>query len=597
LDTKEELVVVGHLIHHGDIIHISSNNNKATIAMRYHILVGLVMVAMVVSTTTAAATEEEEEESPNKKKKPAESQNNTSSNTPAPFYTCYDDASWAIVSPHVSSKLHRDKQQMYEDFMAGCVLTSDILKRGNSCEADEANRLEMNAHQPAAMRNFTRHGFIKLRAPTEVMTLLQDYFARHQHAAKIEWNTPTPYHNNWISPPTIVGLDNTSLHGGGPQLSARIGRAVQDVMQNWTGGQRLSVTSVYGIRIYHRNSILTPHVDRLPLVSSAIINVAQDVDDDEDWPLEVYDHDGVAHNVTMQPGDMVLYESHSVIHGRPFPLKGNYFANVFVHFEPLGLLHGNQQQQQQHEENDGAVSQQQEYEALAFSSGLPHYIIPGTAWAQKWWEKNPRGWSLFTDIEALIKRGDLDTLRYIHQHRPLLLKEAPLAAHTGWQPIHEAIRDAHYDIVQFLVETVGANVNADCHIPHHMTPLALSRFYHGTQHEMSLFLERHGAVEPEIGAQVRAIHEARKLKKLHEQQEREQLNHDKQNSQQQQQQQPIYNSNHNQEITELRRQQQHQDRTDERSVHVDEALHRRLKADVVAATRATTTSLGPPGEL
>jgi hypothetical protein len=61
-------------------------------------------------------------------------------------------------------------------------------------------------------------------------------------------------------------------------------------------------------------------------VSSAIINVAQDVD--EPWPLEVIGHDGKAANVTMEPGDMVLYESHSVIHGRPFPLKGRFFANI-----------------------------------------------------------------------------------------------------------------------------------------------------------------------------------------------------------------------------------------------------------------------------
>jgi hypothetical protein len=33
---------------------------------------------------------------------------------------------------------------------------------------------------------------------------------------------------------------------------------------------------------------------------------------------------------------MVLYESHSIIHSRPFPLKGEYFASIFVHFEPLG---------------------------------------------------------------------------------------------------------------------------------------------------------------------------------------------------------------------------------------------------------------------
>jgi prolyl 4-hydroxylase len=38
----------------------------------------------------------------------------------------------------------------------------------------------------------------------------------------------------------------------------------------------------------------------VPLVSSAIVNVAQDVD--EDWILEVYDRDGNAVNVTMEPG-------------------------------------------------------------------------------------------------------------------------------------------------------------------------------------------------------------------------------------------------------------------------------------------------------
>jgi hypothetical protein len=39
----------------------------------------------------------------------------------------------------------------------------------------------------------------------------------------------------------------------------------------------------------------------------------QDVD--EPWPLEVIGHDGKAYNVTMEPGDLVLYESHSILHG------------------------------------------------------------------------------------------------------------------------------------------------------------------------------------------------------------------------------------------------------------------------------------------
>ena len=62
--------------------------------------------------------------------------------------------------------------------------------------------------------------------------------------------------------------------------------------------------SLYGIRIYREGSVLATHVDRLPLVSSAIINVDQDLD--EPWPLEVYGHDGRATNVTMEPGKSTI---------------------------------------------------------------------------------------------------------------------------------------------------------------------------------------------------------------------------------------------------------------------------------------------------
>jgi prolyl 4-hydroxylase len=53
-----------------------------------------------------------------------------------------------------------------------------------------------------------------------------------------------------------------------------------------------------------------------------------DQDVDEPWPVEVYSHDGKAYNVTMEPGDMVLYESHTVLHGRPFPMKGKYYVSA-----------------------------------------------------------------------------------------------------------------------------------------------------------------------------------------------------------------------------------------------------------------------------
>jgi prolyl 4-hydroxylase len=122
-----------------------------------------------------------------------------------------------------------------------------------------------------------------------------------------------------------------------------------------------SRSSIYGVRVYTSGSILATHVDRDPLISSAIINVDQRVN--VPWPLEVYDHEGMAHNLTLEPGEMILYESHSVLHGmivndtsflyyflctlthpnwlqmhlnegRPFALQGEYYANIFVHFKP-----------------------------------------------------------------------------------------------------------------------------------------------------------------------------------------------------------------------------------------------------------------------
>ena len=74
------------------------------------------------------------------------------------------------------------------------------------------------------------------------------------------------------------------------------------------------------------------------------------------------------------PGDMVLYESHSVIHGRPFPMQGRFYANFFIHFEVLGPL--------DESSND--------YDP---SLRLPPYLIPGSDWEEEYRKNNPNGWS------------------------------------------------------------------------------------------------------------------------------------------------------------------------------------------------------------
>ncbi len=76
----------------------------------------------------------------------------------------------------------------------------------------------------------------------------------------------------------MVSIQDTDLEGGGDSLYNQIALAAQDTIQNWTG-LNLRSTSIYGIRIYTEGAILTPHVDRLPLISSAIVNVDQDLDE------------------------------------------------------------------------------------------------------------------------------------------------------------------------------------------------------------------------------------------------------------------------------------------------------------------------------
>ena len=142
-------------------------------------------------------------------------------------------------------------------------------------------------------------------------------------------------------------------------------KVVQPMVESWVG-QKLQPSSVYGVRLYvfctlaveiravtfkyelldracvdryTQGATLEPHVDRVEThAASAIINIAQS-DPAKTWPLRILDHDGNVHDVIMQPGEVLLYESARLQHARPQPLEGEWFANVFVHFHPPGALY------------------------------------------------------------------------------------------------------------------------------------------------------------------------------------------------------------------------------------------------------------------
>jgi prolyl 4-hydroxylase len=247
-------------------------------------------------------------------------------------------------------------------------------------------------------KNYTELGFKKIKAPEAAFKLIKDFWETNKHQGKPEkWNVGYTYTNHWITNSTMVSVEDPDMIGGGWELKKEIWDMAQDTITEWVG-RPLQTSSLYGIRVYHEGAILATHVDRLPLVCSAIINVDQDPDMEGDWPLEVYGHDGRVYNVSMEPGDMVLYESHSLLHGRPFALPGKHYANIFIHFEPVPL------------ENTARLAQLGDLDALKQAAAEDH--------------------------PSLFQMDD-----------------------NRWEPLHEAVRADHLEVARYLLEQ-GANVNA-----------------------------------------------------------------------------------------------------------------------------------------
>ena len=124
---------------------------------------------------------------------------------------------------------------------------------------------------------------------------------------------------------------------------------VKPILLDWSKEKELELTAFYGIREYERGAVLRNHVDRVDThVYSAILQIGQTGIDDP-WPLEVIGFDGKRYLITLEPGEMILYEGTKLIHGRPHWFNGTLFSNAFVHFKPPG-----------YDWNTGKVWQEQE---------------------------------------------------------------------------------------------------------------------------------------------------------------------------------------------------------------------------------------------
>lgn len=373
-----------------------------------------------------------------------------------------------------------DRLLVYRNYYDGC---SEVFGE-EACQQEETRRLRDNAQKARSMINYTETGFQKTRVPPEVWRLLQEHWEAHKyHNLTAEWYRvgKLPRNNYWDAPSYV-----TNFLLDGFDLMKQTLPLMKQVMEDWTGVEQRA-TNLYGIRVYQNGTIMTPHVDRYPLVISVIINVDQDVD--EPWPLEVIARNGSAVNITMEPGDMIMYEGHSTIHGRPFELKGNFYANAFVSFEPTGRKI----------DKDGSY-----YGTVYPQDGLPPFLLPNSPEEALWRQEHPEGWkynnplgtedvkSSTSEAHFAASVGNVAKLRQIAQTDPDLLHLPDL---NGWRPFHEAVYGGQQKAIEFLVQQ-GTDVNALTNSGHTALNL-IDQHPVGQFHPFVDFLEQNGAVRME----------------------------------------------------------------------------------------------------
>lgn len=173
---------------------------------------------------------------------------------------------------------------------------------------------------------YTENGFHLTHASADLQTLLAAHYAQASAEAQSAEHVDGGY---------LQSANNTlpsSLLEIPLELEEKITAALQPMCEAWCG-ESLLFSAIYGIRTYHSGASLRMHTDTDEThIISAIVNVSQRVN--TDWALQIEDHMFRRHAIVLKPGEILLYEGARLTHGRPTPLDGEHFANIFVHFRP-----------------------------------------------------------------------------------------------------------------------------------------------------------------------------------------------------------------------------------------------------------------------
>jgi hypothetical protein len=182
---------------------------------------------------------------------------------------------------------------------------------------------------------FTKTGYKQTKYSSELHIDLKQYLAENAHTSKPE---TMPF----ADPDLTCYESDTWMLTAPPELSARMVNECREHLVEWQhslGAHEMKMTASYGFRTYGRGAILHSHYDRLEThILSCIFNIRH-TNMDKPWKLHLQrDDEKYPTNeieIETKEGDLILYESSTLFHGRDDPLEGDEVVNHFIHFAPL----------------------------------------------------------------------------------------------------------------------------------------------------------------------------------------------------------------------------------------------------------------------
>mmetsp|Transcript_17610 Transcript_17610/g.29670 ORF Transcript_17610/g.29670 Transcript_17610/m.29670 type:complete len:336 (+) Transcript_17610:144-1151(+) len=193
--------------------------------------------------------------------------------------------------------------------------------------ADERWENYMQFTAARMVPRFTETGFMLIQTPPDVQAKLK----KAVDDALANWDN--------VRNESVIDVLYTPIQSkfvDVPKLKTEVTNTLLPLHEEWSG-LKLKPTSIYGIRMNRAGASLVMHYDKIMThVISSIIHIDHKYfNNDEPWSIEIEDHTGQLHAVNLEPGQMLFYESAACLHGRRQILKGEWYASIFNHYQPV----------------------------------------------------------------------------------------------------------------------------------------------------------------------------------------------------------------------------------------------------------------------